>query len=208
MAYQNLPFEYPPLSPVASTSKAFPPNLYLPLSSWISQGDYSHPHDDCLPVTPPGSSSPFKLEQSCFPSPFARSRSRAPSHSSIPFSDRQLSKFVESSGLASYRFPTGLPTPDSSRPNSPNRASFNPTQLSRCLDEDLQPSDHQYYPSYDVADDPEELEEEEEDEEEFKKRMLRERSMEFDGDMEEWYEGRSGHSSEWYYDEQEGVRNR
>ncbi|GAA5965377.1 hypothetical protein JCM3765_004876 [Sporobolomyces pararoseus] len=191
---------------MASTSKASFPDPYVPLSSWLSQSSYSYPCDDCLPLTPPLSSSPFNVasEQSSFPSHFARSR--APSHSPIPFSDRQASKFIELSGLASYRFPTGLLTPDSSRPNSPTRTSFNPRQLPPCLDECFNPSEEHIYAEHDVDEEMEKPEEEEEDEEEFRKRMLKGRSMEFDGDMEEWCEGRAENSSEWYIDEDYEVR--
>ncbi|GAA5832487.1 hypothetical protein JCM3766R1_003096 [Sporobolomyces carnicolor] len=184
---------------IASSSKAtFPQqDRRLPLSPWFHHSDYEYPCDDCLPVTPPASSAwPVGLDN--YPPLHRSSRSRTPSCSpAVP--EVQPSKFVETSGLASYRFSTGLPTPESSRPCSPSRPCFSGSQPAFFLNRDIAPDDkRQWIDCEDALDDSmlQGEDEEEEEEEEFRRKVLARRRFEFDGDMEEWDQEQSEGVSE------------
>ncbi|GAA5824628.1 hypothetical protein JCM5353_000777 [Sporobolomyces roseus] len=150
--------------PFASTSKALPFYQWqqpLPWSNFNESHVVTYPFEDCLPISP----------ESHF-------RSKHPSFTSQSFG------YAQPSDLDSYRFPHGLPTPESSRPSSPSTASSKPISSH----EDFPLEDHILLDPLTLEEDSTvDEDEEDEDEELFRRRMMMERrEHDFDGDMEDW----------------------
>ncbi|GAA5894227.1 uncharacterized protein JCM6883_003755 [Sporobolomyces salmoneus] len=203
----SFPAEYlpwPSRDPTSSHFSTTSSSRALYLSPWFSRVECVYPCDDCLPLTPPTSSSPLAAKD------FTRSsrRSGPAPHESTPFPNSQQAKFVETSGLASYRFPNGLPTPASSRPNSPTPPHSKLPQSPTSFNRDLSSHGKRRHLEKDEEEEEDERENEDEDEEEFRERMLKRRRLEeFDGDMEGWEQSRDEGVNERSGDEKEEERN-
>ncbi|GAA6016678.1 hypothetical protein JCM11491_000204 [Sporobolomyces phaffii] len=175
------PDRFPLYGPIASTSKVPFSDDPLALSSWMVNSLDALPCDDCIPFTP------FP----CPETPTVVHRSAA-----FPLLGIGYSASVETSGLASYRFPHGLPTPASSRPNSPRTLTSTRPRRARTHSDEQSWGGVAGYETSSVEGvefepddaDADADEDEDEDEDEFRRSVMKRREFEreFDGDMEEW----------------------